>query len=496
MARNDGIDRTSARNQCVGEDAIGKIEGHNERENTTYTNPDIEPSRSWMNVHFKAPTGSYAEMFAQMEQDGQISTRGLKPDADHYGEMVFDVNTAYFHNNGGYDYATQFYAEAYKVAVEIVGGEQYILSAVMHADERNRPMSEALGRDVWHYHLHVVYIPVVEKQIKWTKRCKDPNLVGTVKEKIMQVSASKKWQSDAVLDENGQPMRNEKGKVILNKSYSVLQDQFYDHMAAAGYTNIQRGEKGSTEQHLTTLQFKTMKEEERLAQAEARREQAEADQAAAQDAAADAQRAAELAQNEAAHAQAEAERINLEIRQADAQREQATKEAAQAQEAAARAQAEAAEAAELAQEMEQKAGKAQRWLDKLLTTKKDVTDKVSEIGNVDELLPKPGLLMSKADYRDKVALPVLRKVFNWCCEVVLKLRKEREEHQATRKALMQANRKVERLEETCSEYRDRASKFDRLVEILGIDRVNQLFAEHDEQKRSHRLEHRRNDGAR
>ena len=27
-----------------------------------------------------------------------------------------------------------------KAAVEIVGGEQYILSAVMHADERNRAM--------------------------------------------------------------------------------------------------------------------------------------------------------------------------------------------------------------------------------------------------------------------------------------------------------------------------------------------------------------------
>ena len=42
----------------------------------------------------------------------------------------------------------------------------------MHAAERNRAMSEALGEDVYHYHLHVVYIPVVEKQILWSKRCK------------------------------------------------------------------------------------------------------------------------------------------------------------------------------------------------------------------------------------------------------------------------------------------------------------------------------------
>ena len=65
-----------------------------------------------------------------MEQDGVISTRGLKPDAVKYGELIFDVNSAYFYNHGGYEFAKQFYADAYKAAVEIAGGEQYILSAV------------------------------------------------------------------------------------------------------------------------------------------------------------------------------------------------------------------------------------------------------------------------------------------------------------------------------------------------------------------------------
>ena len=83
-------------------------------------------------------------MFDQMIADGIISIRGLKADAVKYGELIFDVNSAYFHNHGGYEYAKQFYTDAYKAAVEIVGGEQYILSAVMHADERNRAMSEAL----------------------------------------------------------------------------------------------------------------------------------------------------------------------------------------------------------------------------------------------------------------------------------------------------------------------------------------------------------------
>ena len=264
MARNDGINRTVARNVNLTASKIANAQRHNEREKESYTNPDIVPERISYNVHFKTPTGSYTEMFEQMKSDGVISTRGLKDDANLYGELVFDVNSAYFYNHGGYEFAKQFYADAYKAAVEIVGGEQYILSAVLHADERNRAMSEALGEDVYHYHLHVVYVPVVEKQILWSKRCKDKSLVGTVKETIMQVSSSKKWQSKPALDENGNPMLTAKGKPILKKSYSVLQDDFFSAMRAAGYTDVKRGERGSTEEHLTVTQFKVQAEQERL----------------------------------------------------------------------------------------------------------------------------------------------------------------------------------------------------------------------------------------
>ena len=265
MARNDGIDRTFARNQDLPTlDDVAKVQEHNEREKDSYSNQDIDTTQTHRNVHFKKPTDSYAAIFDQMIADGVISTRGLKADAVKYGELLFDVNSAYFHNHGGYEYAKQFYADAYKAAVEIVGGEQYILSAVMHADERNRAMTEALGEDVYHYHLHVVYIPVVEKQILWSKRCKDKALRGTVKETITQVSRSKKWESKPVLDEDGNPMLNAKGKKILKSSYSVLQDDFFHAMRSAGYTDVERGERGSTEEHLTVTQFKVQAEQQRL----------------------------------------------------------------------------------------------------------------------------------------------------------------------------------------------------------------------------------------
>ena len=264
MARNDGVDRTSVRNLAVSDKAVGNTQQHNEREKDSYRNPDIIPQRTAWNIHFKKPTASYTDLFSQLETAGTISTRGLKPDATHYCELVFDVNSAYFDNHGGYEFAKQFYEDAYKAAVQIVGGEQYILSAVMHADEINRAMTEALGREVYHYHLHVVYVPVVEKQILWSKRCKDKALVGTVKETVMQVSRSKKWASKPLLDDAGKPVLQKSGKPVLKKSYSVLQDDFFHYMRNAGYTDVERGERGSTEEHLTVTQFKVQREQERL----------------------------------------------------------------------------------------------------------------------------------------------------------------------------------------------------------------------------------------
>ena len=218
MARNDGIDRVSARNKPLKGDDVSNAQQHNEREKDSYSNQDIVPERTSMNVHFKTPDGSYEQVFSNLIEQRTISTRGLKADAVHFDELVLDVNSAYFHNHGGYEFARKFYEDAYKAAVQIVGGEQYVISAVMHADERNRAMSDALGQDVYHYHLHVVYVPVVEKQILWSKRCKDKSLIGTVKETIMQVSNSKKWESQPALDEQGNPRLSPTGKPVLKKS--------------------------------------------------------------------------------------------------------------------------------------------------------------------------------------------------------------------------------------------------------------------------------------
>ena len=255
--------RTVVRNETYRRGSLNVRERHNERKNESYFNADIIPERANLNVHFKKCEGPYEQNFDNLLSGGAISTRGLKDDAKIVDEFIFDVNTEYFEKNGGYDYAKNFYQEAYKLAVKEVGNEDYILSAVMHADEKNTALSQKLGRDVFHYHLHVVYIPVVDKEVYFKKNNKNPELAGKLKEIIHQVSHSKKWPRQIQLDESGEPMKSKNGKTVLLNSYSLLQDRFFEHMKSAGFEDFERGEHGSTAEHLSVAAYKLQQDRNR-----------------------------------------------------------------------------------------------------------------------------------------------------------------------------------------------------------------------------------------
>lgn len=243
---------------------IGKCERHNERKNESYANMNVDTARCDTNVHFKGCSElTYNEQLNKLIAEKRVCMRGLKADAKIFDEMIFDVNTDYFEMHGGYEYAKEFYAEAYRFAVNLYG-EQNIISAIMHADELNVALTEQYGKPVYHYHMHLVALPVVEKQILWTKRCKDKSLVGTVKETVNQISHSKKWKSPQAVDENGNVLFNEKGKPVLIPSYSILQDDFFNHMQRAGFNDFIRGEKGSTAEHLSCLQYEIQQDKKRL----------------------------------------------------------------------------------------------------------------------------------------------------------------------------------------------------------------------------------------
>ena len=245
--------------------SVGKFERHIERENESYENMNVDLSRTPMNVSYKSCGDlTYNERLDQLITEGMVSLKGLKPDANVFDEMIMDVNTDYFVQKGGYEYACRFYEEALHFAEKLYGSDN-VISAVMHADELNVAMTEKYGRPIYHYHLHIMALPVVDKEVRWTKRCKDPELVGKVKETIHQVSHSKKWKSEKAVDKDGNPILNSKGKQVYHASYSVLQDKFFEHMHEAGFDGFVRGERGSTAENLTATQYKIKQDKKTLA---------------------------------------------------------------------------------------------------------------------------------------------------------------------------------------------------------------------------------------
>ncbi|MEI3394353.1 MAG: plasmid recombination protein [Clostridia bacterium] len=252
-----------ARVQTYTRASIIKAERHNERKNTTYSNMNVDLAQTQNNVHYKKCSGTYNERLKEMIDTGDVSLRGLKDNAKVFDEIIFDINSDYFEQNGGYEFAKEFYKKAFHFAEQEMGAKN-IISAIMHADELNTALTEEYGKPIYHYHLHVIVIPVVRKEIKWSKRCKDKSLIGTTKEIINQVSHSKKWKSQQATDLQGNPLYDEKGKAILIKSYSLLQDRFFQYMSDSGYRGFIRGLKGSTAEHLSDIEFKAKKESEKL----------------------------------------------------------------------------------------------------------------------------------------------------------------------------------------------------------------------------------------
>lgn len=260
------MDKTNysvARVETYTRASIVKAERHNERKNESYSNMNVDLTQTPNNVHYKRCKNTYNERLKEMIDDGEISLRGLKDNAKIFDEIIFDINSDYFEQNGGYEFAKGFYEKAFHFAEREMGADN-IMSAVMHADELNTALSEEYGKPIYHYHLHVIAIPVVKKEIKWSKRCKDKSLIGTTKEIINQVSHSKKWKSEQLTDNFGNPVYDENGKAKLIKSYSLLQDRFFQYMSDSGYRGFIRGIKSSTKEHLTDLEFKIKKETEKL----------------------------------------------------------------------------------------------------------------------------------------------------------------------------------------------------------------------------------------
>ena len=96
----------------ISAEGAQKTERHNERKNESYANLNVDTEQIARNVHFKDTGGlTYNEYFQRLIDEGKISTRGQKAGATIFNELVIDVNTRYFEEHGGYEYANLYFSE-------------------------------------------------------------------------------------------------------------------------------------------------------------------------------------------------------------------------------------------------------------------------------------------------------------------------------------------------------------------------------------------------
>ena len=114
--------KTVVRNKAYQTKSFTTVERHNERKNEEYFNGDVELERAKLNVHFKrnfrddGTVETYQETFNRLLAEKKIVKHGTKPDAKLFCELVYDINTTYFDERGGYEFAKKYFDEAYRQA--------------------------------------------------------------------------------------------------------------------------------------------------------------------------------------------------------------------------------------------------------------------------------------------------------------------------------------------------------------------------------------------
>ena len=203
-------------------------------------------------------------------------------------------------------------------------------------------------------------------------------------------------------------------------SYSALivpavNAYYHDAMFAAGYTDVERGERGSTEEHLTTVQFKVMKEQKALDTLIAQQQSAE--------------QAVHLAQ---------------------ANREEA----------------------------EHEVEAAKRKIDALAQSDKEVKAFVQSLGSADELLPDTGMLETARSYRENKVLPVIKKLVRKLREVYSLLVNARQKNNDMLRETAYWKRKAE-TSEVLQEKASKLDKLTRKIGADEIDRLLSQRSPHE-----------------
>ena len=196
------------RNANYKRDNLAGLYKHNERKNTNYSNKDINKNNSINNYSIKKCNTTYSKAIKQLIKENDLKCR-ITSYTNLVCEFIITSDKEFF-NSIGADETKRYFQTAYNFVANYKGlGEKYIISAKVHMDESTP-------------HLHLVFVPVVQKLDKKSGK------------KINKIACSEYW----------------KGK----DSYKKLQDNFYQYIADNGF-DLERGKSRNIE-HLSTEKLK------------------------------------------------------------------------------------------------------------------------------------------------------------------------------------------------------------------------------------------------
>ena len=125
--------------------AVSRIEKHHERKKDVYkSNPDIDLSRSDQNFHIKDPPDSYRKLIRKRIEEVGCRTR---KDSVVMQDSICTASPEFFQRKTSRQ-KEDFFRMAYRFYVKTFG-EENILSAVVHLDERTP-------------HMHVCFVPITK----------------------------------------------------------------------------------------------------------------------------------------------------------------------------------------------------------------------------------------------------------------------------------------------------------------------------------------------
>ena len=125
--------------------AVSRIEKHHERKKDVYkSNPDIDVNRSDLNFHIKDPPDSYRKLIRKRIEEVGCRTR---KDSVVMQDSICTASPEFFKGKTSRQ-KEDFFRMAYRFYVKTFG-EENILSAVVHLDERTP-------------HMHVCFVPITK----------------------------------------------------------------------------------------------------------------------------------------------------------------------------------------------------------------------------------------------------------------------------------------------------------------------------------------------